>query len=311
MLQNRAASNRHKKLTAGKADFYMIKKFFSLVRFPHTVFALPFALIGFFLATHHAGYPFSWIKFLAVLGCMVFGRNTALAFNRYADRDIDAKNPRTAQREVPSGVLSAHSVLLFTIVNAVLFIATTYFINMLCFFLSPVALAVIMGYSYTKRFTYLSHLILGLGLSLTVVGAYIAVTGEFHQLPIYYGIAILCWVSGFDIIYALQDRDFDQKLGLYSIPVALGNTGALVLSALLHLVTAFFIIWPGYVAGFGWWYWIGAIVFIGLLVYQHLIVTPNDLSRVNLAFGILNGFASVIFAIFVLLELFIDNSLFY
>ncbi len=287
----------------------MLTKYLSLVRFPHTVFALPFALIGFFLATHYAGYPFHWSTLAGVLLCMVFGRNTAMAFNRYADRKIDAQNPRTAQREVPAGILSARSVLYFVIANALLFIVTTYFINNICFLLSPVALAVVIGYSYTKRFTYLSHLILGLGLALTVIGAYLAVAGTFAWLPVYYSIAVLCWVSGFDIIYALQDKGFDEKLGLYSIPVVVGNKGALFLSAFLHVITSLFIVWAGVEANFGWWYWIGSSVFIGLLIYQHLIVTPNDLSRVNLAFGTLNGIASVIFAIFVLMELFLPDSM--
>src|SRR5206468_12256705 len=148
---------------------------------------------------------------ILVVLCMVFARSAAMAFNRYLDRNFDAKNPRTAIREIPSGIISANSALVFTVISSFLFIITCYFINAICFFLSPVALAVVLGYSYTKRFTPLCHLILGLGLSLAPIGAFLAVTGEFHWLPILFSIAVVCWVSGFDIIYALQDVDFDQS----------------------------------------------------------------------------------------------------
>ncbi len=290
---------------------------------------MPFALIGFFLGINSLkNIPGIWkimsqdkyelhekvglyfknnlYVFLLILLCMVFVRSAAMAFNRYLDRKYDAKNPRTAIREIPSGIITPKSSLLFTIANCILFIACTYFINPLCFYLSPVALAVVLGYSYTKRFTPLCHLILGLGLSLAPIGAYLAVAGEFALLPILFSIAVLFWVSGFDIIYALQDEEFDKSQKLYSIPAWLGKTKALRISELLHLISATSIIVAGYYGSFGWLYWIGAAIFILLLGYQHSLVKPNDLRKVNLAFMTANGIASVVFAIFVVADLFIN-----
>ncbi|OYX93609.1 MAG: hypothetical protein B7Y76_11570 [Sphingobacteriia bacterium 35-40-5] len=191
-----------------------MNKYFSLVLFAHTVFAMPFAIIGFFLAVTTTTHEFNWLKLFLMLLCMVFARNAAMAFNRYLDRDIDAQNPRTAIRDIPSGRISSNEALIFTIANSLLFILTTLLINKLCFYLSPVALAVVLGYSYTKRFTPLCHLILGLGLALAPIGAYLVVAGEFAMLPIYFSLAVLCWVSGFDIIYALQDEEFDRQNNL-------------------------------------------------------------------------------------------------
>ena len=234
---------------------------------------------------------------------MVFARSAAMAFNRYLDRHFDAKNPRTAIREIPAGAISANSALFFTILMSVLFVVCTFFINRLCFFLSPVALAVILGYSYTKRFTPLCHLVLGLGLSLAPIGSYLAVTGEFALLPILFSFAVLFWVSGFDIIYALQDEEFDKANQLYSIPSMLGKVKALRVSEILHVLSAACIIMAGIYGQFGLWYWIGAVVFCGMLIYQHTVVKPTDLSRVNLAFMTANGIASVVFAAFVIFDL--------
>jgi len=286
----------------------MIKKighYFSLVTFAHTIFALPFALIGFFLASKLHSYPMNWTTFLFVILSMIFARNTAMGFNRWADRNIDAKNPRTANREIPNGTISSRNGLIFTIVNAVLFIATTWLINSLCFWLSPLAILVIMGYSLTKRFTVLCHFILGLGLSLAPIGAYLAVTGQFHWLPLIFSAIVLTWVSGFDIIFALQDQEFDTEENLYSVPVWLGKAKALTLSAGIHAITAILVVLAGVLADFGWLYFLGSVFFILLLIYQHMIVKPDDLSKVNRAFGTTNGTASVIFAVFVLLELFV------
>src|SRR5690606_26875927 len=173
-----------------------MKKYFSLVLFAHSIFALPFAVIGFFLAIHTTDHPFGWQKLLLMLLCMVFARNAAMAFNRYLDRDIDAANPRTAMRDIPAGRISPQQALVFTLINCVLFIAATWFINTVCFYLSPVALAVVLGYSYTKRFTPLCHLVLGLGLGLAPLGAYLVVTGTFHVVPVFYSLAVLFWVGG-------------------------------------------------------------------------------------------------------------------
>lgn len=283
-----------------------VKKYLSLIKFSHTIFAMPFAMIGFFLAMQTLG-AFQLkdliLKFVLVILCMVFARSAAMAFNRYLDRKFDAKNPRTAIREIPSGIISANSALFFTILMSVLFIVCTFFINRLCFFLSPVALAVILGYSYTKRFTPLCHLVLGLGLSLAPIGAYLAVTGEFALLPILFSFAVLFWVSGFDIIYALQDEEFDKANNLYSIPSMLGKAKALRVSEILHVLSAACIISAGLYGQFGLWYWIGAVVFCGMLIYQHSVVKPTDLSRVNLAFMTANGIASVVFAAFVIFDL--------
>lgn len=283
-----------------------MKKYFSLVLFAHSVFALPFAFIGFFLAVYTTDAPFNWLKLLLMVACMVFARNAAMAFNRYLDRDVDALNPRTANRDVPAGRISPKQALTFTIINCALFITATYFINPLCFFLSPVALFVVLGYSYTKRFTPLCHLVLGLGLGLAPVGAYMVVTGQFHIVPILYGIAVLTWVSGFDIIYALQDEEFDRKHGLNSIPVLLGTKGALRVSEVLHLCSAILVILPTIFFDFGYLYWVGVASYIGLIIYQHRLVSPTDLSRVDRAFMTTNGVASVVFAIFFLLSIWLS-----
>lgn len=300
-----------------------IKKYLSLVKFSHTIFAMPFAIIGFFLGIFKSaiavgpgwhtiiftsGYLYETLKlFILVILCMIFARSAAMAFNRYLDRSFDAKNPRTAIREIPAGIISKQSALRFVIINCLLFITATFFINTICFFLSPVALFVILFYSYTKRFTPLCHLVLGVGLSLAPIGAYLAVTGAFAFLPILFSMAVIFWVSGFDIIYALQDVEFDQSQKLFSMPAWLGKTKALRVSELLHVLSAACVVFAGLYGHFGWWYWIGIGVFIGMLIYQHSIVKPNDLSKVNIAFMTANGIASVVFSVFVLLDIFLHH----
>lgn len=289
-----------------------IKNYLSLIKFSHTVFALPFAVIGFVLGftflkseAEDVAIDFNFYTYtlLFVLLCMIFARSAAMAFNRYLDRIFDSQNPRTALREIPAGIISANSALLFTIIMSVLFIITTYFINSLCLYLSPVALLVVLGYSFTKRFTPLCHLVLGLGLSLAPIGAYLAVTGIFDWLPVLFSFVVLFWVSGFDIIYALQDEEFDKKYKLKSIPVWLGKNKALKVSKLLHVLSALCVLGAGWLGSFGLWYWIGSLLFIGLLMYQHLLVKPNDLSKVNIAFFTTNGIASVVFAVFVVVDI--------
>lgn len=257
------------------------------------------------MAVQTENFDFHFIKFLLVILCMVFARSAAMAFNRYSDRDIDKQNPRTEIREIPSGIISAKNALFFVIVNSLLFVGTTYFINVICFWLSPIALAIILGYSLTKRFTAMCHFILGIGLSLAPIGAYLAVTGYFSWLPLFYSFAVLFWVSGFDIIYALQDEEYDKSKELNSIPVVLGKKNALRLSKILHIFSIGFIILAGIYGGFSLWYWIGTSVFSSLLIYQHQLVKPNDLSNINLAFFTTNGIASIIFCFFVLLDLFL------
>jgi 4-hydroxybenzoate polyprenyltransferase len=291
-----------------------MKEYLSLVKFSHTVFALPFALIGFALNFHldtiPSGIDARWIftRLLLVLACMVTARNAAMGFNRYLDRTIDAANPRTAIREIPSGVISKERALVFIILNVALFIAATWFINRLCFYLSPVALAVILGYSYTKRFTYLCHLVLGIGLGLAPVGAFLTISGSFHLLPILLGWMVAFWVAGFDIIYALQDEDFDRSQRLQSIPAKFGRYKALFLSKMLHYAAIFLLLFITFSGGFHYLFMLGALVFILLLRYQHTLVQPDDLSKVNLAFFTTNGIASVLFAIFVLSDIFLFSN---
>jgi len=282
-----------------------IKDYLSLVVFNHTIFAMPFALIGFFLAIRYSSFPFRWTTLLLCIGCMILARNAAMGFNRWADRYIDEKNPRTAQREIPQGIIKGKAALAFSLINAALFIVVAGLINPLCLKLSPLALLIILGYSFTKRFTWLCHLILGLGLSIAPIGAYIAITAQFHWLPLMFSGIVLTWVSGFDIIYALQDEHFDNSNGFFSIPSKVGIRNALTISIMLHSLTFILVIITGIVARFGVMYWVGSAIFTTLLVYQHLIVKPNDLSRVNRAFGTTNGIASVFFALTLIIGLYI------
>jgi 4-hydroxybenzoate polyprenyltransferase len=285
-----------------------MKKYFSLVLFAHTIFAMPFAFIGFFLAISNTEQEFNWFKLILMILCMIFARNAAMAYNRYLDRDIDAENPRTAVRDIPSGKISSNEALIFTIINSLFFIVTTLLINKVCFYLSPIALAVILGYSYTKRFTPLCHLVLGLGLALAPIGAYLVVAGEFAMLPIYFSLAVLCWVSGFDIIYALQDEEFDRKNNLNSIPAWLGKERALKVSSILHTLAVIFVAIPYFKSDLSWFYLAGVLFFAILLIYQHKLVKPEDLSKVDRAFFTTNGIASVVFASFFLLDIYLRNQ---
>ena len=298
-----------------------LNQYLGLIAFSHTVFAMPFAFVGFFIGARRVLYtsesatdelplqtiltPTMGKQFLLVLGCMVFARSAAMAFNRYLDRSYDARNPRTAGREIPSGRISPQGALLFTIGNAVMFMACSFFINRLCFYLSPVALLVVLGYSYTKRFTPLCHLILGMGLALAPLGAFIAVTGHFGVLPLLFSLLVLCWVAGFDIIYSLQDEEFDRSQQLLSIPVWLGKRKALQLVKVLHAVCVLLLLLAGWWGDFGLLYGVGSILFTAMLWYQHSLVRPDDLRRVNLAFMTANGLASVFFALFLIADLFI------
>ena len=305
------------------ASMKKLNHYFSLIKFAHTVFAMPFALIGFFLGIKALSDPrnidqrpspgwhitvltpgSSIFKFLLVLLCMVFARSAAMAFNRWLDASYDKKNPRTAAREIPAGIIKSSNAFWFVAISCVAFVICCWFINLLCFYLSFIALFVILFYSYTKRFTALCHLVLGLGLSLAPIGSYIAVTGTFALLPLLFSVTVLCWVSGFDIIYALQDEEFDRLQQLHSIPAALGKTRALRISELLHILSAAAVIFAGFYGQFGRLYWTGVAVFSSLLIYQHLLVKPTDLSKVNMAFFTTNGIASIVFGGFVVLDLY-------
>lgn len=282
-----------------------IGNYFSLVKIHHTIFSLPFAMIGLFLGFRENSSEISLRALLLVILCVLFARNAAMAFNRYADLKFDSKNPRTASREIPRKIISPDAALVFIILNSLLFMGASYLLNPLCFYLSPVALLVVLGYSYTKRFTALSHLFLGLGLALAPIGAYIAVTASFAWLPLLFSFSVIFWVAGFDIIYAMQDVDFDSSEHLWSLPVFLGRRNALVLSSVFHVMSVAFLTAAGFTGPFGNIYWTGLLVYTSLIVYQHILVKPDDLSRVNLAFFTLNGIASVIFACFVIADLLI------
>lgn len=277
-----------------------IKYYFSLVKFAHTAFALPFALIGYTLGVLSAGFD-PWVL-AGVLVCMVCVRNAAMGFNRLIDRRFDAENPRTVARDIPAGKITPRAAGWFVVLNSVVFVVVAAMFNRLTFALSPVVLLIVLGYSYTKRFTALCHMVLGLGLAIAPSAAYIAVTGTLTLIPVLLSVLVWAWVSGFDIIYALQDVDFDRSQRLHSIPAALGTRGALTVSVCLHIVTTAMVIAIGLLLG-GVFYWIGAAVFLGLLLYQHGVVRPNDLSRIGAMFGLTNGIASIVYALFVILRL--------
>ena len=264
---------------------------------------MPFALIGFFLS---ASNTFEWKKLIYIILCMVFARSAAMAYNRYVDRDIDKKNPRTAEkREIPIGLINPSNALFFVIINVLLFVTTTYFINNLCFILSPVAVIIILGYSLTKRFTYLCHFFLGLALALSPIGSFIAVSGKFDLLPMLFSLAVFFWVSGFDIIYSLQDEEFDKSEKLYSIPVLIGKRKSITTAIILHTITFITLLTAGLSYKFQLYYWIGFTVFSFLLIYQHTLVKTNDLSKINLAFFTTNGIASIIFGTLTIIDILI------
>ena len=263
-----------------------------MIKIEHTLFALPFAFLGMLLAAR--GIP-PWRTVLWIVVAMVGARSAAMAFNRLVDRRIDAANPRTATRALPAGLLTPGFVALFVAVCAALLIVAAWQLNPLAFALSPVALGVILLYSYTKRFTALSHLVLGLALSGAPLGAWIAVRGDVAAAPLVLAGAVLLWVAGFDVLYALQDVGFDRQAGLFSIPARLGVERALVVSALLHLGTlALLALLPRlYAPGLGLAYWVGVAGCAALLAWQHWVVRPGDLSRLNAAFFTANGVLAV------------------
>jgi 4-hydroxybenzoate polyprenyltransferase len=264
---------------------------------------MPFALVGYVYALVHTGTPFDVWLLVKILLCMVFARNAAMGFNRWADRKIDAENPRTAGREIPRGVVSPRAALWFVVVTAALFVATTAFINRLALALSPVALFLLLGYSLAKRFTAWVHVILGVCLSIAPVGAYIAVTGSVALAPIVLAALVMSWVAGFDIVYALQDVEFDRTHGIHSIPARLPGWKGLAVSILLHLVTVYAVVVFGLFTGLGTLYWIGAGLFVVLLVVQHILVTPTRTRNMGLAFDTVNSIASIIFAVFTIIDL--------
>ena len=264
-----------------------------MIKFSHTLFALPFALLAAVLAA--GGWP-RGSTLLKILLAMVGARIAAMAHNRLADRRFDAENPRTAARALPSGVLSPAFVRIFLAASIAVFLAAAASLNRLTLLLSPVALGLLLLYAYTKRFTALSHLVLGLCLGIAPVGAWIAVRGEFALLPVLLGLAVLFWTAGFDVIYSLQDEAHDRRVGLRSIPARVGARRALWISGLFHAVMAILLVAVWSLAGGGWLFFAGIVATLGALVYQHAIVRPGDLSRVDAAFFTANGFVSVVLA---------------
>lgn len=286
-----------------KQIFSKIGDYMGLVKFSHTIFAMPFALMAFVFALKSTEAQFSWILLLQIVGCMVFARNVAMGFNRWTDWKIDRDNPRTASREIPAGKISPKSAMIFVIINALLFITTSLSINLLTAVLSPVALAVVMFYSYCKRFTSLAHIVLGLSLGIAPSAAYIATTGTLTFAPCLISLLVLTWCGGFDIIYALQDLDFDRQNGLHSIPVRFGVKGALYISIALHAISIASLILFSLYCPQGWLLWIGEALFCGCIILEHILVTPTHQRSIGIAFGTLNGIASLTLATFTILQL--------
>ena len=282
-----------------------IAKYLRLVKFSHTIFAMPFALIAFTYALWSTEAEFSWWLLLQVVLCMVFARNVAMGFNRWADRNIDKDNPRTANREIPAGIISPRKAIIFVIANALLFILTASTINLLTAVLSPVALAVVMFYSYCKRFTSLAHLVLGLSLGIAPAGAYIAVTGTLTLAPCLLSLLVLTWCGGFDIIYALQDAEFDRERGLHSIPSRFSVATSLYISIALHCISVLALLLFATYLPQGWLLWCGVALFSAILVAEHILVTPKKQRSIGIAFGTLNGLASLTLALFVIANIII------
>ncbi len=271
-----------------------------MIKFPHTVFALPFALMGALLAAR--GLPDVATLFW-ILVAMVGARTAAMTFNRLADRRIDADNPRTAGRELPAGIVTHKQAVWLTAASVLLFEWACFRLNTLCLALSPLALLIILGYSYTKRFTRYSHLVLGLALALAPVGAWVAVTGVVEGPALLLGLAVLCWVAGFDILYALQDMDFDRRAGLHSIPRHWGVRRSLHMARGLHVTTLLLLLLESFLRDLGGIYLAGVAIVSGLLLYEHAIISEHDLSRLDTAFFNMNGYISVTIFAFTLIDL--------
>ena len=281
----------------------LLVRYLNFVKLPHTIFALPFALVGATLASYRQ--PVTWEALGWIVVAFTSVRFAAMGFNRIVDRDIDARNPRTARRELPAGVISLRQAVLAVIVMALVFVYAAWRLNPLCGWLSPVALGWVLAYSYTKRFTRWSHLVLGVSLSIAPVGGYLAIAGQWSQpawVLLVLAAAVASWVAGFDILYALQDESFDVEQGLHSIPVSFGAAGAVRISQALHAITVVCLVAVGWGTGAGWLYAAGVAVAASLLLYEHSLVKPNDLRRLDAAFFTMNGVISIAFFVFVLAE---------
>lgn len=286
-----------------KKLFNRIIEYGHMIKFSHSVFALPFALSSAILANDVV--PLSWEKLLWILVAMVSARSAAMGFNRLIDRHYDAANPRTKMRHLPAGKIQTWEVTVFVVLSALVFVWAAYRLNWICFALSPVALFVVFFYSYTKRFTALSHYVLGVALGISPVGAWLAITGSFAWPPILLGLAVVFWVAGFDILYALQDYEFDQQYELYSIPRLVGPVKALWISRFSHLIAfgLLFSLWV--LLDLHFIYSMGLAIIAGLLTYEHSLVSPDDLSKLDMAFFNMNGVISVIFFLTILGDYFL------
>ena len=285
---------------AGRAAFV---RYANLVKLPHTLFALPFAMVGVVLASYVKDV--TWATVLWVALAFSAARFAAMAFNRIVDRRLDALNPRTSAREIPAGVIGVKEAAVAVVIASGIFVASAAQLNALCLALAPLALAWVLGYSYTKRFTRWAHLALGIGLGIAPVGGYLAVTGAWSDpwwmLPVL-AAGVMTWVAGFDVLYALQDVAFDRETGLHSIPAALGEARALTASRVLHAATVIALAAVGAAVDASWMYWLGVVVVAALLLYEHSLVNANDLSKLDAAFFTMNGIISVTFFGFVLAE---------
>ncbi len=270
-----------------------------MIKFEHTLFALPFAFTGALLAAR--GIP-SGRTILWIIVAMVGARSAAMGFNRWADRKIDAENPRTRERALPKGLVTPVQVVEFTVVSSAVLLFAAFMLNPLAFALAPVALAVVFFYSYTKRFTFLSHAFLGLGISGAPLGAWIAVAGRIELPAIVLGLAVLFWLLGFDVLYALQDMDFDRKRGLHSIPQRFGIRRSLWISRASHAVTMAALFWLVPLLSLGWLYIAGVVISLCLMIYEHTLVREKDLSKLNFAFFNMNANISIAIFCFTLLD---------
>jgi 4-hydroxybenzoate polyprenyltransferase len=271
-----------------------------MVKFSHTVFALPFALAATAMAAR--GHGITVWQVLAILVAMASARTAAMGWNRVVDRRIDAQNPRTAGRELPTGKVSLFAAVLLTAVSAAVFVAAAASLGRLCLALSPLVLFFVLGYSFTKRFTWLCHLFLGLAIGIAPAGAWLAVRGELGVPALWLVAAVATWIGGFDILYALADRDFDRKVGIHSIPARFGVRAALFISAAAHLGTVLALLAAGQAADLGAIYYLGVAVVLAIFVYEHSIVRPSDLSRLDVAFFNLNGYVSLVYFAATLVE---------
>jgi 4-hydroxybenzoate polyprenyltransferase len=278
-------------------------RYVNFVKLPHTVFALPFALVGATLASFTRGVTLGTVGWIVL--AFTAARFAAMGFNRIVDRKIDARNPRTANREIPSGALGVREAALAVALASAVFVIAAWRLNPLCAALSPVALGWVLWYSYTKRFTHWSHVVLGVGLAIAPVGGYLAVAGEWSTpwwMLVALAVGVSSWTAGFDILYALQDEDFDRRERLHSVPVVFGRGGALAIARGLHVLTVASLAAAGTAVPVGWLYAAGVGVAAGLLLYEHSLVRRDDLSRLDAAFFTMNGVISLTFFGFVLAE---------